>query len=627
MSNIYALDIETTGLDNLNDRLLCIGVWSPKESRVFETIEDFRAWNKPSHEYIMQNGSFDTNWLKRLGVNLEKQWKYDTRSIASILTPAPHAVEKGRRPLSLENMVMLYLSADDYKLDRGRMEDYSRQELHNYCLKDCEYTYKLLELFVDKLDPVAWKFVQSWLMPVTRLIAQMEYNGIYIDKPGLERFKKELEQQQQQILENLLTQTEKARKAYKDKEIRELKDKYDKMCKAQLDKGRDPTKTTARYASLFEEAVKKLEPFNFNSSSQLIWMLRDYYNLNLNRRKQVLRKGRKVYEEGDWADVTALKSLDHPVARSLLEFRRVEKLLTSSVPNLLDNISSDGYIHPHYHIGGTRTGRLSSSNPNTQQIPRGRIRSYVKTDSDNTILLTIDYAQIEIRTLAHGANEEALIVPLQHGHDPYTIVAKLFFPENIPDEITNSKEEAEGRYKKYRDVAKTLGLSIIYGTGAKKAQEVIKNELGIAMNIQDVRKRIEAYRDSMPNVKAFKHNLEKKALNRGILHNLLGRPFQIEDNSKIYMNTLNTWNQGTASDLNLYAHACHAAPNLDRRGIYYKYRLPVHDEVVLELRADEADQVTREIIIPSITRQTEESLGFQVPLEVEWGLSRQWEKP
>lgn len=603
-SEIYALDIETTGLSRFEDRILAIGVFSPSFSHCFRTPADFRNWyNDHSNAiFVMHNGAFDVGFLRHSGIDLRSNWHYDTRSIASIINPRPES-------LGLEYLAKTKLNKESYKLDRTRMASYTFEELSKYCLTDCEYTYKLFCGFEIDLRNKDWDFVENWLMPATKFCADMEYDGVYVNKSGLEAYRDEMVSKRDIVLRELQDLAKQAIIYYHELQVKQVTKTYKEMYEKAKEKTKDKERCLRRYALLEAAAISRLEPFNWNSPKQLIWLLKDYYNLNIKDR-----------EAEDSTSEAVLRGISHPVCKKLCDYREVEKLVGTCIPALTENIAKDGFVHTHYHIGGTRTGRLSSSGPNLQQIPRGSIRSYVQASDPARALVTIDYSQIEVRIIAEVAKEKELINAFKEGIDPYSVIAHKLL--KIDCDLRLIKE----KFKKERDVSKTAGLSILYGTGAGKLQEVLNKELNKNYSLEECRRFIKEYRSGFQAIASFKQQLEMKLANKKVYYNLLGRPFSIDNNEDLYMKSLNTLVQGSASDLVLYS-ALSVKKRLEELSVPNNCRLLIHDEQVWEIPADEAELLTKEVIIPAMTTEIQEKLKLTVPLTVEYTIGRVWEKP
>jgi DNA polymerase I-like protein with 3'-5' exonuclease and polymerase domains len=616
VGELYALDIETTGLDRFTDKILVIGLWSPKASKSFATASEFVEWcrlQSDCPEFVTHRGSFDFNFIRQhSGADLSHCWGFDTHSISSILIPGPGLALGQKRELGLENLAIQLLGQEPYKLDRENLATkYTTQEIESYCLKDCQLTYELFEKLKSQFDPRSWSFVAKWLMPATKFCTQLEWDGICIDAEGLSKYALTVQEERTQVLIELNEISKHALIYYTHLQREQVKQHYREMYEKAKTKAKNQTKCAARYATLAELALSKVEPFNWNSPEQLKWLLRDYYCLDIHNDR----------EDKETTNEAMLRSLDHPVSQKLVEYREVEKLVSTCIPALLENLSENKTVHANYLVGGTRTGRLSSSGPNLQQIPKGPIRSYVRAAHTPNILLTIDYAQIEVRILAAIANETELIDAFKRKIDPYSVIAQKLLKVDAP------LEKLKELFPKERNVSKTAGLSILYGTGPAKLQEVLKKELSKDYSLGECRSFINSYRESLPGVKRLRSQLDRQLANGKIAYNLLGRPFHIASNDDIYMKGLNTLIQGSASDLVLWSQTEFVIPLLKELEVDFTHRMIIHDEVVIELPADIAETLTQEAIIPAMTTQIEQALNLTVPLAVEYNISKSWTKP
>lgn len=607
---ILALDIETTGLDNFRDEILCIGVFAKEIGyRYFESLEAFRSFNEPFYRYVCHNGSFDISFLRRKGLDLREQFAWDTKSLATVLAPAPPIAPGQRHAYSLENLYLTLLSgAKNYKLNRADMTSYSKEEVRAYNEKDCRITHELFYYLISALDDASWKFAKEWAMPTTKLLMEMAYNGVKVDREGLMALKTQTEGELHETQADIEKDTEEPRKLFHERERQRLALLYRTQCVAQIAKGRNPLFTEARYAKLEAAAVEKIEPFNFASSKQLTWLLKDFYGLNLFNE-------RSKKETTDEAQLKQLAN-EAPLCRKLLKFRELQKMASTCIPALLDHCAPDGRVHPSFNIGGTRTGRISSSSPNFQQVPRGKLRECVIPAEGHSFYIA-DYAQIEVRILAELAGEEELIHGFKKGIDCYSIIAQKLL--KLPGEVADIKS----RFPRERNASKTAGLSILYGTGAAQLREMLAKELGVTFSIGECRDFIRAYREGFPAIKAFKAGLEEALKDGKKIYGLLGRPIVIPDNDDIYMKGLNTLVQGSASDLVLHAF------NKITRKLCQHVRpvLVVHDEMVMEIRDEEATPELLKEIEAIATTEIEAEFKLTVPLKIEAHVAKAWEKP
>lgn len=608
---LYALDIETTGLSSFKDDILCIGVWNPKDFRVFKTIHDFEIWLTAKEEaiFICHNGSFDINFLRRKDLNISDKWLYDTRSMASILCPRPEVVEGQSHALSLENLVQFYFKETPYKLDRTKMSSYSFDEISAYNLKDCELTYRLFnkfnELIFQQSGHKGMQFISKWLMPATKLCAELEYNGIEVDKEGLEIFLQTAISYRDDYLDKLNRLTQPAQRKQQQAAVKELETLYEAMEK----KVKNPTeKTKKRYQLLKEKAITKIEPFNWNSPKQLLWLFKDYYHLPVYNRRT----------EKYTTDTAKLRELKHPVAETLLLYREQEKLISTCIPALLNNIEADGAVHAHFNVGGTITGRLSSSNPNLQQVPRDEnFRKHVQAKKGFKFI-SLDLAQIEPRLIAEASKDQTLLNTFIDNQDIYSILGTKLFGINCP------VSEFKTRYPKERQCAKTLALACFYGVGAGKFKEQIAKDLSIELGYEEAGRKIKDFLKQFPAIVDFKARLETSLSNRKVGYNLLGRPIYIADNDNL-RNALNVYIQGSASDLLIYSVFNHIQPFLDSVKVRYEISLLIHDQVVVSVDEEVAEELAP-YLTKQLTDKTKESLGLTVPLKADMLVSKEWRK-
>lgn len=612
---LFALDIETTSLDWLTGEILCIGVYAPDTGyKGFTSVKDFLDWNDPSHQYICHNGSFDTAWLRHHASFDNSQWAFDTKSMATILFPAPKLAEGQASVYGLENLYISLLGGNAYKLDRNDMSSYTRTEVLQYNERDCRITWDLFSYLLKRYDKRDYEFLHSWLMPATKLCAELEFKGILVDKELLTEYYDETVKAFAIITESLNLITEAPRRAWQEKQELELKKTYEQMTEQALLKLKDPSKadkTKARYAELFEKAKTKLEPFNFSSNTQLKWLLKDYYNLDIFSER----------EEKETTNEAMLKRHgDHRVVAELLHYRSYDKLLSSSIPAILDNIRTDGRVHGRFNIGGTITGRLSSSNPNLQQCPKkSPIRSALIAPR-GYVWVSSDLGQIEPRIIAHASGDKTLIETFQKGWDIYSVLGlKLFGPESG---LGTTKVE-----NKYRDCAKTLALACFYGVGPNKFREQVFKDLGIELTYDKAKEQINAFLKQFPGVVKLRQRLERDMANGhagGKTHNLLGRPITIE-NPEFLRNALNVYVQGSASDLLIYAAFTHIIPKLQSLGIKYEPLSLIHDEFNIAVE-ESTLEVSRGIIERGMTTDVVDSLNLSIPLKTELVTAKCWSK-
>ena len=340
--------------------------------------------------------------------------------------------------------------------------------------------------------------------------------------------------------------------------------------------------------------------FNISSPKQLGEVLFEELGLPSPRKKS----GKLGYSTNH--DVL-IKLKDHsPVIGLILEYRNVTKLLNTYVDALPDFIMNDGKIHTIYKQAVTRTGRLSSVEPNLQNIPvrsdEGKEIRKLFIPNIDSVLLSSDYSQIELRILAHISNSKELIEAFNNGEDIHTKVASDIFDKNA-NEVTPNE----------RRIAKSVIFGIVYGISG----------FGLSENLDITPKEAKAFIDKYltlyPGVKDDMDNIVKEAKECGYVKTLFGRKRTIEElsNSNYMIRSqgeriaLNTPIQGTAADI-IKKAMIEVYDELNRRNLKSKMILQIHDELVLNVYKDEIDKVKN--IIKDIMERV---YKLSVPLIVE----------
>ncbi len=347
--------------------------------------------------------------------------------------------------------------------------------------------------------------------------------------------------------------------------------------------------------------------FNLHSPQQLGEILFTELGLPHGRRTQ-----RGWSTDGD---VLERLAADHELPRQVLEFRQLTKLrstYTEALPRLVH--APSGRIHTCFHQAVASTGRLSSSDPNLQNIPvrsdiGRRIRAAFVAEAPEGRLLSADYSQIELRIMAHLSQDRALLQAFRSGGDVHTLTAARI-ATCAPEAVTPAQRAA----------AKTVNFGVLYGMGARG----LAQQLGIS--IDEARRFIEEYFASYPGVRAYTQEMVQQARKQGFVTTLLGRKLHLPDLSSAHPGqrafaervAVNAPIQGSAADLIKIAmvrvHRTLRAERLRARMI-----LQVHDELLFELPAAEVERVA------ALARhEMEHALRLSVPLAVEIGTGRHW---
>lgn len=532
-------------------------IYSPKTNKCFsvENVQDFKdifedknilkCSYKQKEEFIIlwdngieaKNLMFDiaiAGYILNSNIN-----KYTIEYLANEYINFDIAEYLSNTEKTEAEQITLFDNAEEPKEDKTYIYAYTIYKLYNVL------TQKMKEAgSIDLFNKIE--------MPLTEVLASMQYEGIYIDKQELLDFGKEL---QEKI--DILTQ-----------EIYELTG----------------------------------EEFNINSTKQLGEIL--FEKLKLTAKKKT--------KTGYSTDVDVLEKIkyEHPVIEKILEYRQLQKLNSTYVEGLIPYIDETGRIHSKFHQTVTTTGRISSTDPNLQNIPTrmelGRKLRKVFKPEQGCIFVDADYSQIELRVLAHISEDKNMIEAFCNNEDIHAQAASKVF--NIPlEEVT--KEE--------RTKAKAVNFGIVYGI----------SEFGLGEQLGVPRKKakeyIEQYLDKYNGIKEFMTNIVEETKEKGYVETLYHRRRYVPElKSNNYMVrqfggrvAMNTPIQGTAADIMKIA-MINVYNKLKENNLKSKLIVQVHDEILVETLESEKEQVKQ-----IVKEEMENVIKLKVPLlaEVEEG--------
>ncbi len=348
--------------------------------------------------------------------------------------------------------------------------------------------------------------------------------------------------------------------------------------------------------------------FNINSPKQLGFILFEKMKL------PILKKTKKTKSYSTSAEVLLeLAELGYQLPKIILEYRELTKLKSTYLDVLVKMIDSEGRLHTTYDQIGTATGRISSSNPNLQNIPiRGEFGSKIRKAFVAPVgkkIIAADYNQIELRILAHLSQDKRLMKAFEEGLDVHRVVASQIFNKSL-EEITSEE----------RRIAKTVNFGVIYGLSPYGLSQQLRIPVEVAKSF------IEGYFEYYPQVREFIEHLQKQAGEKGYVKTYFGRiryiP-NIHSSNRTLRDAakriaVNTPIQGTAADIlklamiDLFAWIKTTSSDT-------KMVLTVHDELVFETEEKEADFVARKI-----KDKMEQVVSLSVPLKVDVGIGNNW---
>lgn len=567
----FCFDTETTGTNVISDDLVGFSFsWKEFEAFYVPVPKDRGEAEKFVHRFkaifenesvmkIGQNIKFDLLMLRQYGVQLKGKM-FDTMIAHYLLQPdLRHGMDY------LAEVYLNYKTITYEELCEGKntkttdIRTLNINKLCDYAAEDADVTLRLKNIFEKELkDNKLENLFYDIEMPLMPVLADMEYTGVSINVDDLKAFSKTLNE----------------RIAEKEKQI------Y----------------TLAGYE------------FNISSPRQVGELIYD--------RLKIVEKPRKTKTGLYSTSEEVLVSLKgkHDVINLILEHRGLKKLLSTYVDTLPELINKKtGKIHSSYNQTVAATGRLSSSNPNLQNIPirdeDGKEIRKAFVPDQNCVFFSADYSQIELRLMAHLSGDENLIEAFNNGYDIHTATAAKVFKKNI-DEVD----------KDMRRKAKTANFGIIYGISAFGLAERLDISRGEAKQL------IDDYFESYPAIKSYTENVIQSARENGYVETLLGRRRYLSDinshNSVVRgyaeRNAVNAPIQGTAADIIKIAMI-----NIFRRfneaKLKSKMILQVHDELNFNVYKDELEQV-KQIVL----EEMQGAMKLQVPLIAEFGMGDNW---
>jgi DNA polymerase I-like protein with 3'-5' exonuclease and polymerase domains len=472
-----------------------------------------------------------------------------------------------------------------------------------YVLKDCRYTAQLRDLFEERLRELGhFEFYRTKQLPWTKTLYKAERQGILLDVEKLVQKQAQSEQLAGEYLKKLREQWATEIAQYRQQKEAALTSEYLAMEAAAVAKLKDPSpekaaKTIARYGELLIKALETLDgTFNFDSPTQLSWLLKEALGLDIRDFEG---------EEGTGKEVLQKLTLEgNDDVKLLLDYRREKKLSTAFFPSYLELKTPKNRIHTNINPFA-KTGRTTSSNPNLQQVP-GHLHDLFIADPGH-LFITRDVGALEPTLIAYFSADPALMEILQKGLSFHSINAQEIF--KLPCEV----DEVAEKFPNHRSAAKEFGLSVLYGAGGKRVQQSLKKR-GFDFSLEDCKVFVQRLREKYAGVWDFKQRLDSVLEAGDVIYNYMGRPIHFADSDEVYMRGFNRLIQGSGSDIVLDAMS----------------RVPgavlfVHDEIVVS--APEAAAEARAIQIQEVfdSYKLENELG-RVRLTLEGKIAKYWSK-
>lgn len=477
-------------------------------------------------------------------------WIFDTELAAYLLSPA----EGG---YSLERLSVAYLNLELPKFDTGGSQGFlsAPPDLAAYASR-CSAIRGLYDILMPKLRELDMlRLFNEIELPLCRVLAHMEHLGFAVDRRELERFSGILSLRIDELTKQIYTLAG--------------------------------------------------EDFNINSTKKLGEILFDKLGL------PHIKKTKTGYS----TDAEVLEKLrgKHEIIGGLLEYRQLTKLKSTYADGLLKVISSDGRIHTSFNMTATATGRLSSTEPNLQNIPvRQELGSELRRmfiAADGFVLVDADYSQIELRVLAHIADDKKMQAAFSSGEDIHRVTASQVF-DIPPEEVTPLM----------RRYAKAVNFGIVYGISDYSLSQDINTTRA------EARLYMDNYLEKYSGVRAYMKDVVVKAKQDGFVTTLWGRRRYLPELGSSNFNirsgaeriALNTPIQGTAADIIKLAMV-RVFNRVEAEGLKSRLVLQVHDELIVEAPEDEQEYIKK-----LLTEEMEGAMSLSIPLEAEAKSGRTW---
>jgi DNA polymerase I len=576
-ARVISFDTETTSTEEMKAEIVGISLAVKEEEGYYIPVGHTSGTNlslkkvlsalkdpltNPKIGKIAHNAKYDYIVLAKYGL-VVSPLTFDTMLAEFILDPAS-------RNLGLKNLAFVKLGEEmthiEELIGKGKkqisMADVAIESVAPYAVADAEIPLRLMELQVKELKRVnGEKLLEEVDLPLTPVLAAMEMEGVLLDLPLLKQMSDEM------------------------------------------------TKRLAEIEKQIFASVGKT--FNVNSTQQLSDVLFKTLGLEPPDRGNKTASGHYSTSAG----VLELLRGKHPVADWVLEHRELSKLKSTyldALPLAVDE--KTGRVHTSYSQIGAVTGRLSSNNPNLQNIPirteTGRkVRNGFIADRGN-VLLSVDYSQIELRIVAHMAQDEAMLAAFRADEDIHATTAAAIYDVDL-----------EAVTKEMRRHAKAINFGLIYGMSAFGLTRTTDLTLAEAENF------VKTYFEKFPGIKKYLDGIKKQAASQGYVETLLGRRRyfpalqgrqNVQMKNREEREAINAPIQGTAADIMKIA-MLKIPSALEKKKLRAKMLLQVHDEIVLECPKDELEE-TAKVVKETMANAYE----LSIPLSTEARYGRNW---
>ena len=455
------------------------------------------------------------------------------------------------RPNGLKEMVDRYIpEASGYEADKGfdkiPWDQKPLEPLCKYGCQDTDYTFRLMIFFEKKLiDNGLYSLYRNLIMPASRVLQSVEKNGLYLDREFNQKLLEEYKPKIEQALENIYTLPKmvKLQKKYTQKRIDAYIEKIEEeLSKLNPDDPKDRRKIASREqkitnvrAGVFSNKTERelVRRINLNSNNDIKWLMYSEEGFNFPILKYTDSKAPSADEETLVELRMQVNKPDSPKAiflDNVLTLRGLEKMYKTYIEGWHEKVQDDNCLHGQFKIHGTTSGRLSSAEPNLQQIPKTSVDPNIKKQliaRPGTLYMAMDFSQAELRIMAHLSGDETYLKAFREGQDPHLAIAakKYGFPYDEALAAMDDENHPDHKlWKTRRKQAKQIAFGIIYGIQAKLlAQKLSDVKAGLIVTPQEAQQSLNEFFHEHPKIRKFMQKQEKLLRKQGYVSSLFGR--------------------------------------------------------------------------------------------------------
>lgn len=553
------------------------------------------------------------------------------------------------KPNGLKEMVTRYLPEfsgyqNENNLDKLPWDKKPLEPLSKYGCLDTDCTFRLMLFFEKKLiDTGLYSLYRNLIMPASLVLTEAEKNGLYLDRTFNEKllheYKTNLESAKNKCLDIPKV------KKYTRKLIESRVNNYIESIEKELEEldynnPKDKRKIDSREnkisnikAGIFttKKELQLIEPLNLGSPTQLKSLLfsDEGFGFPINKYTD---KGEPSTDEDTLKELRlTVKKPDSPKAiflDNLLDYRGVQKMYTTFIEGWHDKVQDDDCLHGQYKIIGTTSGRLSSSEPNMQQIPKTSVDPNIKKQlisPPGTLYMALDYSQAELRIMAHLSGDETYLTAFREGKDPHLAIAAKKYGVSYEEalDIMESDDHPDKKiWKVRRKQAKQVAFGIIYGIQARLlAVKLSDPKEGIIVTPGEAQKELDEFFILHPKIKKFMKKQEKFLIKHGFVQSLFGRKRRLpqvysDDGSEAAYAVrlaVNMPCQSAASDMTLFASILNYWDMRQGKFPFLKEVCTVHDAVYYNPIPEDINVWTVHKIWDTCRNpKTKEYFGFEI---------------